>query len=579
MGVNPRLIALSFSLLLTSTGLLEATPKLRLVSTTVGPVSTTTGQNGATQTVEAYNAGDGTLNLSAAANVTWLTPTVAASTACAPPRSGACLPIRIELKTSALLKGQFTGIVTVSDPNAIDAPQTIMVTVNVGGGVPDRVDAYAAPGGKSETPFSSNSKLTVNATTTTGGGWLSVPLEAGGSFRFVYTYQVTAKATSLGEGTYSGQFVTSGSTIAAENKTVPVSLRVTSQPIVSVQPTKVSIQMMQGSFADASAAGTVNYIVVSNAGQGTLSVSGVTVNITGGGDWLKAQSIANGQFIQLNTKPGSLAPGKYAAEVNIATNAVNGAVKVPVEMEVVTTGPPVAFAGGAVNNSTAVEPGDAVAQGAIVSVYGQYFLLKDPVPNTNAQTLPKELGGTRVLVNGNPVPLYYVSDGQINFQMPYETPGGDATVQIERSGTAGNKISVKVSAVVPRVLLSGSLGIVVHGADYALVTPANPAKIGEALIVFMIGGGQTSPGATTGDAVPLSPLRYAPSPASVNFGASGPLGVGVTVDPIFAGLSPGYVGLYQVNVQVPVGVPIAPNVPLNVVIGGQRANPVYIAIQ
>jgi uncharacterized protein (TIGR03437 family) len=585
MGLNPRLIALSFtSLLLTSMGLLDAAPKLRLMRTTVGPVSTSTGQNGATQTVEAFNVGDGTLNLSASASVTWLAPTVGASGPCIS-EPGTCFPVRIELRTSSLAKGQFTGTVTVTDPAALDAPQTITVTVNVGGGVPDSLSLYAAPGGRAGTTFSTTNPLGIQTTTTSGGSWLSVPAEAGGSFRFVWNYQVSANAASLGENTYNGQFVTSGSTVPAENKTVPVTFRVTSQPAISVQPAQVWLQMMQGSYSDPANQGPPTYIAVSNTAGGSLAVSGVTPTTSDGGTWLQAQSIAGGQYVQLNTKPGSLAPGTYTATVKITSNAINGDVTVPVTMVVLPTGPPLAFANGAVNNATAVVAGDPIAQGAIVSLYGQFMLGKDPVTNS-VLPLPTDLGGTRVLVNGVAAPLYYASDGQINFQMPYETGEGDATIQVERAGVLGNKISSKIQRIFSRILLYGATPIVINNSDGSWATftaipgvTSRPAKPGEAIIIYMIGGGQTSPAATTGAAVALSPLSYAQAPVTVTFGGLGPIGGGIVKDALFGGLTPAFVGLYQVNVVIPDGVPRNSNVSLRVSIGGQQSNQVLIAIQ
>jgi len=47
----------------------------------------------------------------------------------------------------------------------------------------------------------------------------------------------------------------------------------------------------------------------------------------------------------------------------------------------------------------------------------------------------------------------------------------------------------------------------------------------------------------------------------------------------FAGLAPGFVGLYQVNVQVPANSPIGDAVPLALSVAGVAANPLTIAIQ
>src|ERR1019366_4178373 len=106
---------------------LSAAPRLRLVSSTVGPVSIAQGANGSAPAVEAYNAADGSLNLSLTSSVSWIAGSVGAQRACTS-RSGTCTPLQFALNTTTLPAGTATGIVTVSDPNAVDAPQTITVT-------------------------------------------------------------------------------------------------------------------------------------------------------------------------------------------------------------------------------------------------------------------------------------------------------------------------------------------------------------------------------------------------------------------------------------------------------------------
>jgi len=150
---------------------------LRLVSTTVGPVSIAAAANGSAQTVEAYNAGDGTLTLTASSSVPWIVPTVGAAAACKTTTAAAsCLPIQLALNTSALATSStgYTGIVTLSSPTAADAPQTITVTVQMGGGVPSSVTAYVAPGGTADVPFSTNNLIQGQTATQDGNHWLSL---------------------------------------------------------------------------------------------------------------------------------------------------------------------------------------------------------------------------------------------------------------------------------------------------------------------------------------------------------------------------------------------------------------------
>ena len=85
-----------------------------------------------------------------------------------------------------------TGIVTVDDNNAgvVDAPQTITVTVAIGGTVPGSVDVYVAPGGTRDVEFATNSQFSGLAKTNDGGQWLSLSVDGTGSFRFLFPYRV-----------------------------------------------------------------------------------------------------------------------------------------------------------------------------------------------------------------------------------------------------------------------------------------------------------------------------------------------------------------------------------------------------
>ena len=129
-----------------------AAPQLRLSTSAIGPVYIAPGQNGITQTVEAANIGDGVLSLSVLANVPWIEATVGAARPCA--MGKACLPVNVVLSTRELMPGLHTGTITLTDPNARDAPQTLTVSVQLGEINPDAVQTPVSVSAPNVTTFS-----------------------------------------------------------------------------------------------------------------------------------------------------------------------------------------------------------------------------------------------------------------------------------------------------------------------------------------------------------------------------------------------------------------------------------------
>jgi uncharacterized protein (TIGR03437 family) len=481
--------------------------------------------------------------------------------------------VQIALNTSTLARGTYTGVVTVADPNAIDAPQTITVTVQVGTSVPDKADFFAAPNGSPDTlDFTTGSRLTSNITTQGGGNWLVVSQAGGGSFQFTIPYRISANPTGLPVGSYSGSIVTSGSTSTADNKTIPVTFRITADPIAGYSTTPLTFRIAQGSPKQ------TQYASITNRGQGTLNITGATPS---GGAWLTAGTVAGFSGISVSVDPAGLNPGNYTGSVSVASNAANGAASIPVQVEVVAQGAPQASFGGAVYNGV-FQPTDSLAQGAIVALFGEQFSYATPVGATSLP-LATDLGGTRVLINDVAVPIFYSSYNQVNFQVPYNAAVGDATIRVERSGQRGNAISTRIVAASPKILLYGEYAIAVN-PDGSLAVPASlggrPAKRGEAIVIYAVGLGPTSPAVTAGTAAPTSPLARVPGIDKVIFGGGGGFsGDGVSQPVLFAGLTPGFVGLYQINVVVPADAPLGDSVPVS--IGGDAggSNRVKIAIQ
>jgi uncharacterized protein (TIGR03437 family) len=539
---------------------------LRLVNSVVGPVSAAVGTPPAVQTLEAYNAGTGSLSLSATpeAGATWLSASVGAARACTTTTAATtCIPLTFTFTTGSLALGMYTASVTVSDANnSVDSPQIVTVTVQVGGGVPNSVGQtqpfYVAPGSTASVAFSTNNAINGTQSTQAGGNWLSLALEGAGSFRFVLPYRINlAPSASLAPGTYSGSIVTSGSSFAPDNKTIPVTMQVTTQPIAVPSTSQISLVLAQG--GPPATYPFLPAVTLSNAGQGSLSVQ--SVSATGNG--VSAYDYNNSGLGIVTVDPTGLANGSYTGSVVVACNAVNCPVTIPVNFQVVAQAAPYIFYQGAVNNATQLA-GDTVCPGDWMSLLGQQLSLDAYTPFSTVP-LPTQLADATVLVNGEAAPLYYTSSGQIAFQMPSDTAVGTALVQMQRAGQSSNTVSVSVAARAPRI-------VVITDDNYNVLNTSTGATAGEGIIIWAYGLGQTTPAVAAGAAPPATPPLVTPAP-SVNFG--GGL-AGLYVAPDFAGMTG--IGLYQINVTIPSNPPKGV-VSVGLVFPDSVSNEVQILIQ
>jgi uncharacterized protein (TIGR03437 family) len=577
VDLRSRLISSVLPLVfLTSVSALAA-PKLRLDTTAIGPVSFSQGANGVTQSITAINAGDGALNLTAKSNAAWLSPAVQAQTQCG--FVGPCIKINLALNTASLAKGTYTGVVTISDPNAVDAPQTVTVTVAAGGGVPDSMSLYVTKTGEVTTQqFTTAVQVNARANAPANGPSLSVSLSNTGSFQTTvsYAYNVSSTASSsVPEGAYNGSIVLSGSPVAAENKTVPVTLNVTSKPVAQFT-TPNTFRVAQGATKQ------TQYLIADPLGSGTFTLSGVTAATTTGGNWLSGAVV--GPYVGITADPAGLDAGVYQGKITIASNAANASVDVPVQLEVVASGAPVVYYKGVKSNATFTP--EVLAQGDLPAVFGEQFTTGDQQVAAGAPW-PTTLGGATVFINDQPVPLYYVSQTQINFQVPFEVSPGEAVLRVDRDGQRGNSVSVTIAARAAKLLIAtNAAGDAVTSTPRIPVSngvvsggPGVPVKAGDALVIYALGLGQTTPALATGQVAGSNPLPQVLGSNLVKFGASTPFSPAVSQIPLYVGATPGYVGLYQINVVIPNDAPRGAAIPVQLQSDGGTSNTLLFNIQ
>ncbi len=226
----------------------------------------------------------------------------------------------------------------------------------------------------------------------------------------------------------------------------------------------------------------------------------------------------------------------------------------------VASGAVPSFSTAGVVNGASFRPQGSVAPGSIFSIFGNNLGAQASASNT---PLPTSLGGTCVTISGASLPLFYVSPTQINAQLPFTTASGNVTLQIRNrnTGKVSSGITARVAPSVPGIFTvldtvgGGTVAAIFHASNNTLVTPANQAFRDEVLTMYVTGLGPVTPTVTAGAATPLAPLSNTTVAPQVCIGVnSDGTNHPMIFDPQqggFAGLAPGFVGLYQINFTVP----------------------------
>ena len=227
-------------------------------------------------------------------------------------------------------------------------------------------------------------------------------------------------------------------------------------------------------------------------------------------------------------------------------------------------------------------PGRPLAPGSIAAVFGADLALRTEF--ALASPLPGMLGGGSIIFGDlSAAPVYAASPAQANVLIPWELAGQSETTALARVGSAvSSPLSLELTEFSPgifainqtgagqgAVLIAGSAGQLAAPTD--LFSSARPARAGEWLVIFAAGLGPVSNQPATGDPSPASPLSRTRSTPAVLLG-------GVVAPVAFSGLAPGFVGLYQVNAQVPEDAVSGEAVSLSLTISGIESNVVTVAI-
>ena len=231
--------------------------------------------------------------------------------------------------------------------------------------------------------------------------------------------------------------------------------------------------------------------------------------------------------------------------------------------------PPPSISAGGVVLASGTPAVNRISPNAIISVFGQDFAgtrTLNPVIDADGG-IAVNLAATCLEIGGKRAPLFIVTPGQINAQVPHDLAPGEAALTVIRGcGTANEQRSAAASATVAAVspaffnLVNNADGrnplVALHGGGPDLVgapgllpgTEFTPAAPGEVVTLYGTGFGPTEPAIAAGRIPGVAHLTNA-----VAFTVGG---IAVPPEDVpYKGASPCCAGLYQFTVRLPANLP------------------------
>jgi uncharacterized protein (TIGR03437 family) len=246
--------------------------------------------------------------------------------------------------------------------------------------------------------------------------------------------------------------------------------------------------------------------------------------------------------------PSTSQVGAYSVHFT-ATDAAQATSSADVIIDVEST-TPVALR--LVNAASYADDGGCSA-GSLVTLLGGSFTHSQGQP-ASVSPLPTTLNGARVKGNGVNLPVMYASEFQVTLQCPQLAPGTTLSLVAESSNGSSAPLASTTQYATPgifsidgsgkgqgAVVLANTGIVAMQHVDGLLSQPVNA---GDFVSIYATGLGPVSQIIPNGQPAPLTPSI--PSKPLVDV-----LINGVATNVQFAGLAPGYIGLYQVNAQIP----------------------------
>lgn len=225
-----------------------------------------------------------------------------------------------------------------------------------------------------------------------------------------------------------------------------------------------------------------------------------------------------------------------------------------------------------------LDPTSLLAAGSVVVLGGNLPVSYETKPAGDILPLPTRLADLSIqLSSGSFAPIFSVTPDSALVQIPWELDGKTTETLIVRGrGIQDTTLKFNLAKYAPGIYMTNpqaSKQGTIYDSQWRLLDASNPAMPGTEIAIYCTGLGAVSSPPPTGSPAELEgmlhPLR---APVRAMIGDRAPIVK-------YAGLAPGLVGVYQVNVLLPASVQAGDSVPVTLTVGGVTSNTVTMAIR
>jgi uncharacterized protein (TIGR03437 family) len=548
------------------------------------------------ETAAVLNLGSGTVNWQAqiVSNSGWLS---LGGSGAGQSTADASSTLEFSANPGALPAGAYYALVQISDPDSLNSPQYLTAVLNIKTADippephpdPEGLLFVAKTGGAPTPPqsvnvfASSNTPQSYHATAiAASGAWLTVsPASGVTSTPAPAVVNVTANPANLPPGVYTGEvtFAMSTTQIRSTNVTLvvqpasamPAATGVRAADVLGCTPAKLALIQTGLANSFTAPAGWPTSLAVRLVDDcGSPVPNGQVIATFSNGDPALTMKLTdpNAGVYSATWSPSkvtdSMAVTARASAPNLASASFN------ITGSVTANKAPVLATNSLVDPNNPIV-GAPLAPGTIAQVTGS-SLASSP-GQSGSLPLETTINGTQVLIGPLAAALFSVSDGLLNIQIPTELqPDKEYPVVVATSGGFTLSDTITTAKATPSVGVYPDNSVTaLHSADLSPVTANSPAAANEMILLSLVGMGATDPPVATGVAAAADPPSNVITPPFVTI-------AGEQATIVFAQLTPGAVGTYEIGLIVP-GDLQAVNAPIVITQNGVAANSATLPIQ